>query len=268
MISHLQDKRRRSFMKFSESVESLLPALIEVQGAMTTPKKSRQGQTGNQKYKYADLSDIMEILQPLFFKHNLFISHPFEVGDNWIKVSTQLRHKSGEWVESGSLVLKGNVSNEKEQGKLLTYGKRYSLCALMGIAADEDTDGRTEGAMPDKEQKKEEQGPQNQQQIRSTQQKRPNAPAAQSTNHTTKSEKLITSAQRGKLIAEAKKRGLDDNWQKAWCITFYKKTSRTKLTVGEASQMIDDLIGLSNEALSKKINQTKEAYQKLIMGAA
>ncbi|WP_169818324.1 hypothetical protein [Shimazuella kribbensis] len=42
-------------MKFSESVENLLPALIDVQGSMTTPKKSREGRTGNQIYKYADL---------------------------------------------------------------------------------------------------------------------------------------------------------------------------------------------------------------------
>jgi hypothetical protein len=250
-------------MKFSESVESLLPALIEVQGSMTTPKKSRTGQTGNQKYKYADLSDIMEIVQPLFFKHSLFISHPFEVGDNWIKVSTLLRHKSGEWVESGSLVLKGNVSNEKEQGKLLTYGKRYSLCALMGIAADEDTDGRQTEEQPNKNERY----TTSDKKQRSTSTTQSQKPKTASQNKppqavdSSKPETMEKDNNRKRFFALCGERKLSEKVQKMIVEFYTEKLSRADVTEEEYKQINEEMPSMSKEKLLEMAETLMERKQ-------
>lgn len=254
-------------MKFSDSVENLLPALIEVQGAMTTPKKNKEGRTGNQIYKYADLSDIMEIVQPLFFKHDLFISHPFETGDNWIRVSTLLRHKSGEWVESGSLVLKGNVSNEKEQGKLLTYGKRYSLCALMGIAADEDTDGRQTEEPPgqhglDKSNGKKQGSTtttttKNKKPKTASKNKPPLGEAWQAVSPN-KPETLEKDNNRKRFFALCGERGINEKWQKIIVEFYTEKLSRKNVTEEEYKQINEEIPSMSKEKLLEMANSLAE----------
>jgi hypothetical protein len=47
-------------------------------------------------------------------------------------------HKSGEWLETAIYPLQ--VDAPQQMGKAITYGRRYSLAPLLGIAAEEDTD--------------------------------------------------------------------------------------------------------------------------------
>jgi hypothetical protein len=81
-------------------------------------------------------------------------------------------------------------------------------------------------------------------------------------------QKLLSKAQRGKLIAEGKKRGITDEWQKAWCIKFYNKDSRNKLTSKEAAKVIDSFIKLTDDELLLKINEVKLHFQQLKGGVA
>jgi hypothetical protein len=52
-------------------------------------------------------------------------------------------HTSGQWIES-SMTLPLNLENKniaQSAGSIITYLRRYSLSAMLGIYADEDTDG-------------------------------------------------------------------------------------------------------------------------------
>jgi len=77
-------------------------------------------------------------------KHGLSVVQ-LPIGDGGrIGIETVLMHESGEWV-SNELTLE--VADEKGKsaaqvaGSLISYLRRYSLSAALGIYADEDTDG-------------------------------------------------------------------------------------------------------------------------------
>jgi len=55
---------------------------------------------------------------------------------------TRLMHSSGQWVE-GCLPL-GNHAKHQDFGIELSYKRRYALCSILGIMAEDDVDGHQE----------------------------------------------------------------------------------------------------------------------------
>ena len=55
-------------------------------------------------------------------------------------IETTLMHDSGEWVSS-QLALRPVKNDPQAFGSAITYGRRYSLAAILGIVTDDDDDG-------------------------------------------------------------------------------------------------------------------------------
>lgn len=125
-------------MRTSESIKSIAAALCKFQQECESPKKSAVNP--HFKNKYAPLEEIIKAVTPTMVKHGLshFQSTSAE-GDN-IVVTTVLMHTSGEFIESDPLRLPMGKTNAQGAGSSITYARRYSLCALLGIAAEEDDD--------------------------------------------------------------------------------------------------------------------------------
>jgi hypothetical protein len=93
-------------------------------------------------YSYADLPAIFEVINPLMKKHKLGFTQL--LGDGNIK--TMIFHtESGETLESevtipNNVVLKG-MNEFQVTGSAITYYRRYSLSAILGLVTDKDTDG-------------------------------------------------------------------------------------------------------------------------------
>ncbi len=93
-------------------------------------------------YSYADLPAIFEVINPLMKKHKLGFTQL--LGDGNIK--TIIFHiESGETLESevtipNNVVLKG-MNEFQVTGSAITYYRRYSLSAILGLVTDKDTDG-------------------------------------------------------------------------------------------------------------------------------
>src|SRR5699024_6605820 len=64
-----------------------------------------------------------------------------------ISVETMLLHSSGEWIKSNPLQMPAS-QNMQDMGGQVTYMKRYSLSAMLGIATEKDDDGN--GALGNK----------------------------------------------------------------------------------------------------------------------
>lgn len=127
-------------MKTSEKIEQLIGALVEAQGEFTAPTKNKEVDAGKYVYSYADLADVIETIKPVMKKHGLsVIQVPSKTAEGFF-LYTRLMHKSGEWIES-QLPLSENRSPQ-ELGSQMTYMRRYSLCGIVGIAAEDDDDGR------------------------------------------------------------------------------------------------------------------------------
>ena len=127
------------------AVANLYTDLIEVQKAIPTIAKTSKAVYGN----YANFDDIIKIVRPLLNEHNFVLVQKTQTqqGEQFtsIGIVTELIHVSGEKVTSDPFIVplqseKGK-SLAQTAGSILTYAKRYSLCALLGIATGDDTDG-------------------------------------------------------------------------------------------------------------------------------
>jgi hypothetical protein len=92
---------------------------------------------GGYQYKYADLAQISREVLPLMGKLGLsFTSRPTLTGDGRLVLVYELRHISGEIIE-GAYPLPDRGSPQ-EVGGAITYARRYCLCAVTGVAPDDD----------------------------------------------------------------------------------------------------------------------------------
>jgi hypothetical protein len=119
-------------MKTSEQISELAAALAKAQGMMENAVMNRVNP--HFKSKYADLAAIFDAARKPLSANGLAIVQT--IGDGVLH--TRLLHTSGQWIASEHpLPMSGRP---QEIGSALTYARRYSLSALIGIAADEDDD--------------------------------------------------------------------------------------------------------------------------------
>ena len=119
-------------MKTSEQINELAAALAQAQGMMGNAVMNRINP--HFKSKYADLAAIFDASRKPLSANGLAIVQTIENG----VLHTRLLHTSGQWIASEHpLPMSGRP---QEIGSALTYARRYSLSALIGIAADEDDD--------------------------------------------------------------------------------------------------------------------------------
>jgi len=119
-------------MKTSEQISELAAALAVAQGMMENAIMNRTNP--HFKTKYADLAAVLNAARKPLSANGLAIVQT--IGDGILH--TRLLHTSGQWIASEHpLPMSGKP---QEIGSALTYARRYSLSALIGIAADEDDD--------------------------------------------------------------------------------------------------------------------------------
>jgi hypothetical protein len=115
--------------------QSEIPAVTKGNTANIPGKDGKQGYS----YKYADLVDVTDAALPVLTKNGLaFVSVPKRTENGSYELVGTLLHEAGETME-GALPLVGRSA--QEIGSALTYMRRYLLCSMTGIVADEDDDG-------------------------------------------------------------------------------------------------------------------------------
>lgn len=125
-------------MKKSESTIELAKALAKFQSEIKDPSKSGKANYG----KYVTLDELLESIRPVLSQNGLsFLQFPGGDGQ-LITITTVLLHSSGEWIESEPFTLKSQKVDPQGAGSTVTYGRRYSLSAILGVAWDTDDDGQ------------------------------------------------------------------------------------------------------------------------------
>ena len=123
----------------SESIKNLASAQVKVQKEIEDMAHDSKGYG----YNYTSYDALVKYLRPLLTKHGIsFVQMP--VGsDAEIGVETLYMHTSGEWVRSGMMtpIAESKSMNIYQSvGSAITYFRRYSLSAFVGIASDADND--------------------------------------------------------------------------------------------------------------------------------
>lgn len=116
---------------------NLAEALAAFQAEMPTVGKNSRNNFGS----YADLADVAKEGHPVLARHGLsFSSKPTLNADGVFVLAYVLRHTSGQ-EDSGEFPLPA-ASTMQAIGGSVTYARRYALCAVTGLVADEDTDAQ------------------------------------------------------------------------------------------------------------------------------
>ncbi len=148
----------------STDIGEIAGALALAQGEFPAIEKTKVGKVEGQskgsgrdykfEYKYADISDVLSAVRPVLAKHDIALLQLTEVDDaNVMHVRTRLVHKSGQWIESTYPVCSIGMDHQK-MGGALTYARRYALCSIVGVAAEDDLDGQGAGTVESKGKRK------------------------------------------------------------------------------------------------------------------
>ena len=135
-------------MIFSEPNQAISKALVAAWGAIETPKhntnvtvKTKTG--GSYEFSYTDLDGIFEAIKQVYRENKIAVIQEAKTmiidGMQFVTVETLLLHESGEWVKSEPLKAPASQSMQ-DMGGHITYMKRYSLSAMLGIATEKDDD--------------------------------------------------------------------------------------------------------------------------------
>ena len=136
----------------SETAE-LAAALAAAQAELPEVGKNRSADVKNKEgrflyaYSYADLADVSAAVLPVLGRHGLaFTAFPGHQPDGKFGLRYYLLHSSGASLE-GFFEIDDKGGMQLVGGRI-TYARRYCLCAVTGITADEDVDARDDGQQP------------------------------------------------------------------------------------------------------------------------
>ena len=124
-------------MKTSKTIGEISAALSNLQGAVVDASKDKKAYN----YMYATLSSVLEIACPLLAKNGLSLTQHPEAGEEKVKLTTFISHKSGEWMRSTLVMpvpIAKNLSQAQSTGSVISYCRRYALAAVLGITQQDD----------------------------------------------------------------------------------------------------------------------------------
>ncbi|HEX8783504.1 MAG TPA: ERF family protein, partial [Steroidobacteraceae bacterium] len=132
-------------MKRSEQIDALAAALANAQGQMEGATKASENPF--YKHKYADLASVWGACRDPLANNGLAIIQtatvaPPEIRENVVlsaavTVTTLLAHNSGQWIED-ELRMWPKENTPQAIGTCISYARRYSLAAMVGVYQEDD----------------------------------------------------------------------------------------------------------------------------------
>lgn len=127
-----------------EQTMSIYKALAQAKAKIKSPKKENKNPFYNSKY--ADLETIKEAVDPALTEFGLMIVSRVTP----ISVITSLVHIESEQAIDSEFPFAPNLDAQK-RGSEITYGRRYSIQALLDLVAEDDDGNQAAGkTQPDK----------------------------------------------------------------------------------------------------------------------
>lgn len=203
-------------MEHSEQINELAAALSKAQSEMSPAKKD----TDNPffKSKYADLASVWEACRKCLTENNLSVVQLPEQSESGLMLRTILMHQSGQYISSVFNMPLGKC-DPQGYGSALTYARRYSLAALVGVYQDDDDANKA--TEQTKEHAKEPKKDAN-----------PNA---------------ITDAQIAKILSLCQEYGINNENLLAVLKWKFRVNNGKELTKAQAGLLINNMIGIWEE---------------------
>lgn len=130
-------------MNKSEQIDKLAQSLCLCQKEIVNPVKDQS----NPFFKsvYADLAGVWDAIREPMTKYGLSVVQTINGTADTVVIETTLLHTSGQWI-GGAMTLVPVKKDPQGIGSCVTYGRRYSLMAILGIAPEDDDGNAASGA--------------------------------------------------------------------------------------------------------------------------
>lgn len=126
----------------SASLDALAPALAQAQAVMHGAAKD--GTNPHFRSGYPTLTSMREAAVGPLTAHGLSVIQGVTAEGAQVAITTRLLHASGQFVES-TLTMVAKDAGPQSIGSCITYGRRYALAAMVGIAPEDDDAEQAEG---------------------------------------------------------------------------------------------------------------------------
>ena len=130
----------------SETIGKIAGALAKAQGDMTMVEAKSNNPFFNSKY--ASLAAVLEVALPKLNANGIALvqGNRWDNVDNGFYITSMLMHSSGEWIKS-EIRMPISKKDAHGIGAATTYGRRYLLSSMVGVAqADDDGNGAIQKA--------------------------------------------------------------------------------------------------------------------------
>lgn len=129
----------------SPEITAIAEAMVSAQAEFGAAIKD----SANPAYrsKYADLSACIEATQKALNKHGIAVMQAPQLDGQMVTITTRLQHKSGQWYESDLTLpaVQRERFDAQSVGSAITYGRRYSLQAVLNLATTDDDGNSASG---------------------------------------------------------------------------------------------------------------------------
>lgn len=128
------------FAYCSENVTELSKALIEVQKVLSPALKDAENPFV--KSRYATLNSVMGSCKSALLDNGILLTqYPVPVEGENLGLVTKLVHAETGQFQASLAVIPLSKHDPQAMGSAITYGRRYSLSAMLGIVTEDDDDG-------------------------------------------------------------------------------------------------------------------------------
>lgn len=162
-VFELHPKARATPFVITGDAGPLFEAFALAQGEFQPIERTRtvhvKSDKGNYDFDYAPLDEVLRKTIPALSKNGLTIWNPIGDSGTDLLIGAVLSHKSGAYIMTQVAVSQIKtwwkdgkqyeaLKSNQERGSDITYWKRYTACALLGVSADMDDDGAAGEQMP------------------------------------------------------------------------------------------------------------------------
>ena len=94
------------------------------------------------KFRYASIGSYIETCRPHLAKFGLAMATDYEpMPDGNLMCWTVIRDETGETIRLAPVPVRVDLAKPQATGSAMTYARRYSISAALGVVGDEDDDG-------------------------------------------------------------------------------------------------------------------------------
>ena len=121
----------------SPEIDQLANDWVQALGELEEVARSRVADVGTYSYRYVELGAVLAAVRPILAKHGLAIFQIPTIDQGDVVITTTVMHTSAQFLVAAPLRLPAG-NNAQQAGSAITYGRRYSLMAVLGLGTEDD----------------------------------------------------------------------------------------------------------------------------------